>query len=361
VSCKVLNDCSAGPLKGLSYLYRCPSSAWTLCDVVQNCGQAFRAVHSVGDEPETASRYINQREELVEDIEAHHQGTRRIAREAYTRLSSGPERNNKRLKVRNLCPRSQSDKLSITLGGVRLRSTPDEPEIDGKGRLLKVQTCDKIIFEARLAENTAETVVRFFFHVQQPDNTPGKSPRFANDRTKLPSCVAGSKTQLQLHILRGTESTGEVDQRSLCLVHNSESSPHRSVHLSHSAALSSHSAAHLSHSAVYSSYGPAFRSATHLRCIPATSAALPATVQPSPATVQRTLATVQHFPATVHHSTVPRSYGVFQLHCNASSHIAALASHSAANSSHSAAHSSYGTVFHGATHLRCIPTTVQRI
>jgi hypothetical protein len=190
----LLDDCSAGPLKGLSYRYRCSSSEWrtssgdqsSIRGVVQTCGQAFRAVHSIGDEPETASRYISQREELVEDIEAHHQGARRIAREAYTSLSPGPERNNKRPIVRNLCPRSQSGKLSITLGRVRLRSTPDEPEIDGKGRLLKVQTCDS------------------------------------------------------------------------------------AVHLSHSAALSSHSAAHLSHSAVYFSYGPAFRSATQLRCIPTT-------------------------------------------------------------------------------------------
>jgi hypothetical protein len=47
----------------------------------------------IGDQPETASRYITQREELVEDIEIHRKEARRIAREAYTKLSPGPERN----------------------------------------------------------------------------------------------------------------------------------------------------------------------------------------------------------------------------------------------------------------------------
>jgi hypothetical protein len=37
-------------------------------------------------------RYISQREELVEDIETHRKEARRIAREAYTTLSPGPER-----------------------------------------------------------------------------------------------------------------------------------------------------------------------------------------------------------------------------------------------------------------------------
>ena len=47
----------------------------------------------IGDEPEKTSLYINQRQELVEDLEAHLKEARKIVREARTELSSGHQRN----------------------------------------------------------------------------------------------------------------------------------------------------------------------------------------------------------------------------------------------------------------------------
>ncbi|KIW63917.1 hypothetical protein PV04_08881 [Phialophora macrospora] len=47
----------------------------------------------IGDEPDRASLYIDQRQELIEDIERHNKEARKIVRETYTRLPPGPERN----------------------------------------------------------------------------------------------------------------------------------------------------------------------------------------------------------------------------------------------------------------------------
>ncbi|KAF2183511.1 hypothetical protein K469DRAFT_710703 [Zopfia rhizophila CBS 207.26] len=47
----------------------------------------------IGDEPDKTSLYIDQRQELVEDIEAHLKEARNIIREARTELSSGPQKN----------------------------------------------------------------------------------------------------------------------------------------------------------------------------------------------------------------------------------------------------------------------------
>ena len=47
----------------------------------------------IGDEPDRTSLYINQRQELVEDLEAHLNEARNIVREARTGLSSGHQRN----------------------------------------------------------------------------------------------------------------------------------------------------------------------------------------------------------------------------------------------------------------------------
>ena len=47
----------------------------------------------IGDEPEKTSLYINQRQELVEDLEAHLKEARKIVREAHTELLPGPQKN----------------------------------------------------------------------------------------------------------------------------------------------------------------------------------------------------------------------------------------------------------------------------
>ena len=47
----------------------------------------------IGHEPDKTSLYINQRQELVEDLEAHLNEARNIVREARTELSSGHQRN----------------------------------------------------------------------------------------------------------------------------------------------------------------------------------------------------------------------------------------------------------------------------
>jgi hypothetical protein len=47
----------------------------------------------IGDEPDKTSLYIDQRQELVEDLEAHLKEARKIVREARTELSSGHQRN----------------------------------------------------------------------------------------------------------------------------------------------------------------------------------------------------------------------------------------------------------------------------
>jgi hypothetical protein len=47
----------------------------------------------IGDEPDKTSFYINQRQELVEDLETHLKEARKIVREARTELSSGYQRN----------------------------------------------------------------------------------------------------------------------------------------------------------------------------------------------------------------------------------------------------------------------------
>jgi hypothetical protein len=56
----------------------------------------------IGDEPEKTSLYINQRQELVEDLEAHLKEARKIIREAHTELLPGPERNKLKRVLREL-------------------------------------------------------------------------------------------------------------------------------------------------------------------------------------------------------------------------------------------------------------------
>ena len=47
----------------------------------------------IGDDPDKTSLYINQRQELVEDLGVHIKEARKIVREARTELSSGHQRN----------------------------------------------------------------------------------------------------------------------------------------------------------------------------------------------------------------------------------------------------------------------------
>jgi hypothetical protein len=64
----------------------------------------------IGDEPDKTSLYINQRQELVEDLEAHLNEARKIVREARTELSSGHQKN--KLK-RALTELDQTDSILL--------------------------------------------------------------------------------------------------------------------------------------------------------------------------------------------------------------------------------------------------------